>query len=140
MSFSDADRKKALATQRQNREIKKQEFPAALLECNGNIYRACLKCGVSRTQYFSWCREDPEFKELIDEVWPSVIDDLESQMIDIGYGRGKGNVTALCAVLNARAKDRGYGIGRQELTGLQGGPVTFHVVFDPLPTKVVNGD
>jgi hypothetical protein len=121
--MNDQDREKSLATRLKNQESRKQAFLAALLKYNGNIYRSCKACGVARGRYSSWYKEDPEFKRLADEVWPSVIDDLESLIIDIAHGRKKGNFGAACAVLNARGRDRGYGINRQEVSGPDGGPI-----------------
>jgi len=130
-----AAREKSLSTRRRHREEKKQQIPAALLKYNGNIAKACSACGMSRTQYFEWRKEDPEFKRLTDETWEVIKDGLESLLIDTAHGKAKGNVGAACAVLNARAKDRGYGISRQEVTGAEGRILTIKVVYEDQKTE-----
>ncbi len=135
-NLSDDARKKSLETRQANREDKKRLFVAVLVEHEGNLFRACRECDVSRRQYYAWRDEDPEFKAATDEAWESALDEMESLLMDIGRGSRKGNVAAVCAVLNARGKKRGYGINRQEVSGEGGGPITLKVVFDdPKPQK-----
>ncbi|HXK37003.1 MAG TPA: hypothetical protein VJ553_05480 [Candidatus Paceibacterota bacterium] len=143
VSVSAEGREKSLATRRRSREEKKEQIPAALLKHKGNIDRACSACDTSRTQFFAWRNEDPEFKKVTDDAretaWETVKDDLESLLIDIAHGKAKGNVGAACAVLNARAKDRGYGSSRQEVTGAEGRILTIKVVYEDQKTEPEHG-
>jgi hypothetical protein len=73
-------------------------------------------------------------------VWQAVLDDLESDLIAVGRGKRRGgNVAALCAVLNARAKDRGYGISRQEMSGKDGAALVLKVVYEDQKTEPEHG-
>jgi DNA-binding XRE family transcriptional regulator len=104
----------------------KQLFLEELREKYGNITAAAKVVGISRETFYAWEKSDAAFAKAYAATLEDVKDNLESQLILIGTGAKKGNAIALIAVLNARAKDRGY--SRHEISGPNSGPIRFEVV------------
>lgn len=96
-----------------------EQFRAKL----GNVYQAATAVGINRRTYTQWKSDDEQFAAEIAEALEDVKDQIESLILT-----GKSTQTGRLAWLNARAKDRGYGLNRHEHTGAGGGPITFEVV------------
>ena len=60
------------------KKAKQSNFIKHLIENNFNISRACKIIGVSRRLYYEWIQVDQEFKEQIDDVYESRIDEWEA--------------------------------------------------------------
>lgn len=60
---------------------------------------------VSRTQFYNWCKEDPAFNERVESSKESMIDYVESKLIERIQS---GDTTAIIFFLKCRAKNRGY--------------------------------
>lgn len=79
----------------------------------GNVHYACKEVGVSRSYIMSIAKKYQVFAERIWELTESFIDLAESTLFKLGvYGGqlGTGDEKALKTYLEAKAKNRGYGI------------------------------
>jgi hypothetical protein len=81
----------------------KKEFPEILFMAAGFRKAACEKAGISRTSFYNWYNDDPEFRKAIDEVDQSLIDMAESQLL---INIKKGKETSLIFFLKNKAPHR----------------------------------
>ena len=91
----------------QFKDITKEAFIIAYRENFGNITIACQACGISRTMYQNWMKNDPEFKQALAEIEPEEI------MLDWGEHKlmeriTKGDTLATMFLLKTKGKRRGY--------------------------------
>lgn len=89
------------------KDITKEAFIIAYRENFGNITIACQACGISRTMYQNWMKNDPEFKKALAEIEPEEI------MLDWGEHKlmeriTKGDTLATMFLLKTKGKRRGY--------------------------------
>lgn len=112
------------------------KFLRELAKSRGTIYVACNNVGINRTTYYRWMEMYPDFKEAVEEINESVIDFVESKLIekvngitvrkgvddesgeDIIYDLPPSD-TAIIFFLKTRAKKRGY-IERSEFANPPG--------------------
>lgn len=59
----------------------KKRFLDVLKKSRGIISSACESVDMSRQTYYNWLKEDPEFAEQVDEVQESMIDFVESKLM-----------------------------------------------------------
>ena len=87
-------------------QSKKEKLLKALQETQGLIYHACKKAGnISRSTYYRYMREDPEFAQAVEDIKEAQIDYVEGQLIkNISDGRE----TSIIFYLKSKARDRGY--------------------------------
>lgn len=91
----------------QFKDITKEAFIIAYRENFGNITIACQACGISRTMYQGWMKNDPEFRKTLAEIEPEEI------MLDWGEHKlmeriTKGDTLATMFLLKTKGKRRGY--------------------------------
>jgi hypothetical protein len=89
------------------KDITKEAFIIAYRENFGNITIACQACGISRTMYQNWMKNDNEFKKALAEIEPEEI------MLDWGEHKlmeriTKGDTLATMFLLKTKGKRRGY--------------------------------
>jgi hypothetical protein len=72
----------------------------------GIISVACEKCNISRQTYYDWMKNDPDFKQAIADADESTIDWAEGKLFK---AVDDGNVKATTYLLDAKARQRGYG-------------------------------
>ena len=89
------------------KDITKEAFIIAYRENFGNITIACHACGISRTMYQGWMKNDNEFKKALAEIEP------EELMLDWGEHKlmeriTKGDTLATMFLLKTKGKRRGY--------------------------------
>ena len=97
----------------QFKNITKEAFIIAYRENFGNITISCQACGISRTMYQNWMKNDPEFRKTLAEIEPEEI------MLDWGEHKlmeriTKGDTLATMFLLKTKGKRRGY-IEKQEI-------------------------
>ena len=97
----------------QFKDITKEAFIIAYRENFGKITIACQACGISRTMYQGWMKNDPEFRKTLAEIEPEEI------MLDWGEHKlmeriTKGDTLATMFLLKTKGKRRGY-IEKQEI-------------------------
>ena len=95
------------------KDITKEAFIIAYRENFGNITISCQACGVSRSAYSSWVKNDADFRQRLAEIEPEEI------MLDWGEHKlmeriTKGDTLATMFLLKTKGKRRGY-IERQEV-------------------------
>ena len=91
----------------QFKDITKEAFIIAYRENFGNITIACQACGISRTMYQGWMKNDLEFRKTLAEIEPEEI------MLDWGEHKlmeriTKGDTLATMFLLKTKGKRRGY--------------------------------
>lgn len=99
-----------------NTNQRKRALLGALENSLGIVTTACQKAEVSRSQYYIWMREDPEFADAVKDIENITYDFVESQL----YRQiQENNVHATMFFLKTRGKHRGY-TERTEITGPDG--------------------
>lgn len=99
-------------------DLKKQAVVKAYQQAFGNISVSCKSANISRVQYYTWLREDPEFKAQIEALEPEEIflDFVENALTQ---KIAKGDTTAIIFALKTKGRKRGYQ-ERTEVTGAEG--------------------
>lgn len=121
--------KKRTAPRDVKKLISQSEVIEALKSSGGYISLAATALGCSQANISQRIKADPAIKEAYDEITETVIDQVENSLIkQAKLGEG----WATCFYLKCKAKHRGY-VERQEVTGADGGPVRFTVVYDDKP-------
>ena len=92
-------------------EIKKRAMMEALEKSLGVVTQACKISSVSRTQYYQWLKDDPEFKKQTDDISEIAIDFAESKLHSL---ISQENVASTIFYLKTKGKKRGY-VETQEL-------------------------
>lgn len=96
----------------------KERLLWALEETRGLIYKACRLVDIHPSTYYAYLKEDPEFKDSVDELLSHQVDEVEGGLLDMIRSDKPGiRLAATDIYLKAKAKDRGYGSTKQELTG-----------------------
>jgi len=83
----------------------------ALEKTLGIVTSACKKVGVSRSQFYTWCRDDDDFKKAVDNVEGMALDFAESKLME---NIGSKKETSIIFYLKTKGKKRGY-IEKQEV-------------------------
>jgi len=114
---TDANKKKALD---------------ALKSTMGNITAACLAADISRSQFYKWRDDDPEFDQAFKDVLESALDMGETALMKQIQD---GNTACIIFLLKTRGKERGY-VERQEVDhrGKDGGAIQFENI--PLADRI----
>jgi hypothetical protein len=97
----------------------KKRFLEILKQSRGIISSACESVDMSRQTYYNWLAADPDFAVAVDEVQESMIDFVESKLMQKINGiecmTDKGDVyelppsdTAIIFFLKTKGKKRGY--------------------------------
>lgn len=89
--------------------LKKEHQQAALINALrstlGVVSTACNLSGIARTTFYTWYREDPEFRAAYDDMKNEALDFVESKMFE----RIRQNSDVLIQFyLKTQGKDRGY--------------------------------
>ena len=109
-------------------EQHKKAVLVALEKTLGVVTSACKTAGVGRTQFYSWLKDDPDFKEAVKEIGDVALDFAETQLHKQIAG---GNSTSTIFYLKTKGKDRGY-VERRELE-------TRDVTIDPVIFTIEDG-
>lgn len=92
-------------------KISKETILKTLEECMGIVTICCSSCGISRTTFYNYLKEDLEFKSKVDEIENVVLDFAENSLLKQIKA---GDTTATIFYLKTKGKKRGY-IEKQEL-------------------------
>lgn len=123
----------------------------------GIVTEACRSIGLNRSTYYEWLKNDPEFKQAVEEITDTAIDYVEGKLfekiggVEVQTYNQKGEPviytqppsdTAIIFYLKTKAKKRGY-IEKSELgfTDSEGKDVQPQIIFQPAPNcKPVESD
>ena len=111
-------------------------FKKAANACGGILSDIAAHIGVERNTIYTWCNDDPEFKQALEDSRERFVDLAESNLRKLvagvpaiekdesGEKRFAGWIerpseTAIIFTLKTRGKKRGY-VERQEVTGADG--------------------
>lgn len=101
----------------------KKAILEALEDKYGIVTEACRSIGLSRSTYYDWLKNDPEFKAAVEEITDTAIDYVEGKLfekiggVDVQTFNSKGEPTvysqppsdtAIIFYLKTKAKKRGY--------------------------------
>jgi len=70
-----------------------------------NISTSCRAIGVSRQTFYEWISKDKKFKREINEIEESIIDNVESKLME---KIESGDLGAIIFFLKTKGKKRGY--------------------------------
>lgn len=92
-------------------DAKKEAYVKTLQQCFGNISKACSIVGISRSSIYNWMKDDPDFKDKVDNINEYIIDEVENAL----FTQIKdGSTPATIFYLKTKAKHRGY-VEKQEI-------------------------
>ena len=92
-------------------DAKKQKVIDVMKSNFGNITMACEAVGITRTTFYRWKTEDPEFKEIAENIDEYLVDFAEHSLFK---QIREGNTAATIFFLKTKGKGRGY-IEKQEI-------------------------
>lgn len=113
-----------------------------LAKTRGVVSTACESANIARSTFYDWCNNDPEFKQVVDDINEAAIDFVESKLIEKIDGitvqtyNAKGEAviyeqppsdTAIIFFLKTRGKKRGY-IERSEVDNM--GTIAINITPD----------
>lgn len=79
----------------------------ALIHSNFNASEACRKMCIQRSTFDAWCRKDPDFAELVDQIHTFKKDFFEEAFVNLIHAGDSSAIIHAAKTINA---DRGYGI------------------------------
>jgi len=83
----------------------------------GDTSAACRNAGINRDTFYDWRDHRPEFARLVANANEDIKDADEAALLGIARDKkDPDRYKALSKRLDARAKDRGYGVSRADLT------------------------
>lgn len=86
-------------------EIHKQKLLQALEQSLGIVTPACKAVGISRNQFYEYCKSDPEFKAAVDDINEVTLDFVENQLLK---AIKEGNHQSIMFYMKYKARKRGY--------------------------------
>lgn len=115
-------------------ELSKKAMLDAMVKSFGNVTQALKLAGIqSRTTYYEWLKEDPEFKNAIDNL---EVAEIEADFVESKLRQriNDGDTTAMIFWLKTKGKRRGF-VERIEHTGIDGKPIALNIVVADDATK-----
>ena len=110
----------------ENGHLKKQAVLSAFKNC-ANVTRACEIADIARATFYSWLKEDPEFKAAYEAAREEAVEVLEEEAIrraTIG-----GSDTLLIFLLKGMRPDKYRENRAVQVSGPGGGAITTHKVI-----------
>lgn len=86
-------------------EVQKKAMLAALERSLGIVTSACREVGITRETFYRWLKEDPEFKERVDDIDNMTLDYVETQL----YKQiREGSEKSILFYMKYKGRKRGY--------------------------------
>ena len=110
---------------RQNPVIHKEKLLIALEKSLGIVTAACKEVGISRQQFYEYCKTDPEFKKSVDDINEITLDFTESQLF---RKIKEGSERSILFYMKYKGRKRGYA-EKLEIDGDLGlSKLTFEII------------
>jgi hypothetical protein len=109
----------------------KEAMLDALKKTLGIVTTACQKADISRGTHYNWLREDPIYKEKVDEISEMAIDFVETKMFE---GVNNNDSGLIKYYLSTKGKSRGY-VERTEARQVDGEGKDVK----PVQVMIING-
>jgi len=90
---------------KQNPTLHKQKLLEALEKSLGIVTAACKEVGISRDRFYTYYREDPEFKSKVDDINEITIDFAENQLLK---KIKEGSERSILFYMKYKGRKRGY--------------------------------
>ena len=101
----DRIRSTPLCMTRCSKQLRQEIYLHALINCSYNISRACVIAGTNRQEVRTWAINDPNFRQMMDEIHDLKKDFFENALMDLVEMRYPNAVMFVNRTINA---DRGY--------------------------------
>jgi hypothetical protein len=105
---------------------KVEEVIKSIHEAKGYVCKAADLLSVSRKTFYNYLKKFATAQQALDDVREKRHDKVE---LALQNAIDEGNITAIIFYLKTQCKSRGY-VERQEITGVDAGPVTLKVVYE----------
>lgn len=102
----NAEKRMEQLLQGQGKIVRQHLFCQALVRFNFNQSEACRRVGIPRKRLEQWLKEDPDFIEIMDQIFQAKKDFVESALMGLV---GQGDTTAIIFANKTLNHDRGYG-------------------------------
>jgi hypothetical protein len=86
-------------------EKHKELLLKALEKSLGIVTPACKEVGISRNQFYKYCKEDPIFKAAVDDINEITLDFVENQLLK---SIKEGDRASIMFYMKYKARKRGY--------------------------------
>lgn len=122
MTGTDHDEKaNASKRPRQRSKLLKTIFKKNIYRTAGNVNRACAMTGIPRSTYYRWIKDDPAFKEQVEDI----VQGLTEGVVDRLYLLCLENYfPAIKCYLDSKCKHMGFGGGESESGNPEAMPLT----------------
>lgn len=104
--------------ERKATELQKNALIEALEASLGVVSTAVKMVGLHRATFYEWVKNDPEFKQAVDDITENALDFAETALHSKIRG---GDTTAIIFYLKTKGKKRGY-VEKSEVEFTQPGP------------------
>jgi hypothetical protein len=95
-----------MAKQRQyNPKLHKEKLIKALIKHLGIVSKACEEVGISRNQFYIYCRTDAAFKEEVDDINEITLDFVEDKLFQ---NIREGDRSSIMFYIKYKGRKRGY--------------------------------
>jgi hypothetical protein len=95
-----------MAKQRQyNPKLHKEKLIKALIKHLGIVSKACEEVGISRNQFYIYCRTDAAFKEEVDDINEITLDFVEDKLFQ---NIKQGDRASIMFYIKYKGRKRGY--------------------------------
>jgi hypothetical protein len=116
-------------TKRKNPAYHKKKLLIALEKTLGIVTTACKLVGISKKQFYEYCRTDEEFKKSVDEIQDITLDFVESQLLE---KIKEGSEKSILFYMRYRGKKRGYS---DSVDVTSGGEAIKNITFEIVNRK-----
>lgn len=112
---------------------KKEKFLEVYKAKNRLATRACKAFGMSRSNFYFWCKTDPDFKSRVEEIEDMQIDYVEDKLFE---QIDKGSEKSIQFYLKYKGRKKGY----TNQLDIKSEGITFNFISDDKKDNDVNGD
>lgn len=112
-----------------NTKLHKKKIIEALEKSLGIVTPACKEVGISRNVFYTWYREDDEFKKQVDDINEITIDFAENQLLK---KIKEGSERSILFYMKYKGRKRGYS---ESIDITSDGKAITEIKLIPIKTK-----